>query len=62
MSTLIRHLRRPTGSPSRAARGNPSFAGTTFCDACGQVCTAQGRSASQLEHARLQVLQLSPIR
>ncbi len=62
MTSLTRRLHTITSSVSRGARVNAWTAGTTFCDGCGQVCTADCRSAARLERARSHALLLAPIR
>lgn len=37
-------------------RRRPRLGRVTFCDSCGHVCTAECRSAAQVEQTRLQVL------
>jgi len=51
-----------TGSLSRAAGRRAAVAGTTFCDGCAQVCTADCRSAARVEGARTRALAMAPIR
>jgi hypothetical protein len=42
-------------------RLRPTIDTTSFCDSCGQVCTAECRSAALRDRARAQVLLTIPI-
>lgn len=61
MTIIARHLHTLTTSLSRAAGMRAATAGTTFCDGCAQVCTADCRSTARIEQARTRALLFAPI-